>query len=304
MIFDQFCGLVERHMPEAVALLKRAHLFEFEGDPIAVLPKKFDRDQATLLQETFFLPFPVIVMEDRVSCVLLFDRGQDQQGLSGPRYFMECQPLDYAHLQYCRDADAVDQSVMKKLSELPPGLAQISVGKIESMKMNDGSDTKTLIEGHIDRFLTCDRRKIYDSGSGLPQSVVQALTTAVLSNVTFALEEVFYFNTPNRFVVERSPATSVRPNPNVQIPRSDHRPRYILLTPAEIQARLGFGSHESAATEGRTAPTPHHRRRHYRQLKSDRYKKARGKLLCIPATWVGPDEGVHQKVRYKVRLDL
>lgn len=301
MIFDAFCGIAERHYPEVIPLLRNAHLFEFPGDSHKVLPKTLDADQAELLSETFFLPFPIVAMEDPVSCVVLFDKEVNQQGIGGERFFAECLPLDYKHLS--RTSDATEMKLAEFASS-PQGAVQISFGRVVDFKMRGSGEGPPIhISGQVDRILVADKRKIYATEKQLLQRVADPskITDAVLRNVLTAFEEVLYCNTPNRFVVERSDIASRPPPPHLKIPRSENRPRYVLLTPDEIRQYVGK---ETGERSDRKAPIPHHRRRHYRKLTAERYKDARGKTICVPASWVGPDSGVHGKTHYKVRLDL
>lgn len=122
-----------------------------------------------------------------------------------------------------------------------------------------------------------------------------------MQNAVAALEEVMWFNTPDRFVVERSPDATLKKGKGPPIPRSQHRPRYILLRPGEIREKLGLGEEP---VHDRKSPTPHTRRRHYRTLRSDRYVNKQGTKLLIPATWIGPSEGEFKGRRYRVCLEL
>lgn len=297
MIFDQFANMAEHHWPEVIPLLQRARLFEFPADAHGTLPKTFESDTAELLSETFFLPFPVVAIEDPVSCVLLFDKVTDQQGLNTERYFAECLPLDYKHLSRAADAQPGD---VEALRGLPEGTFQISFGRILEFHCygSDVPDRKPMqLLGCIDRSMVCTKRTVKREFRDVQE---RTILEPVLRNVKTAFEEFFYFNTPNRFVVEREDIQRRPQPPHLKVTRASHRPRYVLLTPAEIRERIA----PPTEVGDRKAPEPHMRRRHYRRLTSDRYKEARGKLLCIPATWVGPEEGVYRNSRYKVRVDL
>ena len=126
---------------------------------------------------------------------------------------------------------------------------------------------------------------------------------AVLRNAASALEEVMFFNTPDRFVVERSPDVVRKPKAKglPEIRRSNERPRYIMLRPEEIRERFGV---TDAVVQDRRAPTPHARRRHYRTLHDDRFTNKAGQVIVVKASWVGPSEGEFKGRRYKVCLDL
>lgn len=304
MIFDQFCGLVERHLPDAVPLLKLAHIFEFPGVPHETLPKSYDEETLHLLSETFFLPFNVVAVEDPASCVLLFDRTKDQQGISEQRFFAECLPLDREHLSKCHEGIDALGSDNRFLQE---GLLQIAFGRISRFQIDGKSGPPLVIDGQLDRILLCDKRGVRLTETELMQrhpAIAERVTRSVLRNVMTAFEELFYFNVPSRFVVEKTVVKQRPPNPNTVIPRSETRPHFILLTPDQIRDTLSREDVGQDPGTVRKSPKPHHRRRHYRRLKSDRYKEARGKTVCVPAVWVGPEEGIVGPNRYRVRLDL
>jgi hypothetical protein len=297
VIFDTFCGLVERHLHAAIPLLQRAHLFEFPGDSHAVLPRAFDAETAEILSESFFLPFPTIAIEDPVSCVILFDTVDGQKGVGGVRRFAECMPLDHKHLSRAAKNDPRD---LERLKSWPVGLSQIAFGTVESFHVS-ADNPPLLISGHVDRLILCNKQRVYATDISTPFSVEQA-NNSILTNVRTAFEELFYFNNPGRFVVERTDLTTRPQPPHLKIRRTSHRPRYILLTPDEIRERI---KREDAPEGGRKLETGHDRRRHWRWLRSERYSEAvRAKPLLIPATWVGPSTGTFEKSRYRVRLDL
>lgn len=301
MIFDTFCGMAERHWEPVIPLLRKAHLFEFPENPQDVLRKSFEPEEVELLRETFFLPFPVVAIEDPVSCVLLFDKVQDQQGINTERFFAECLPLDLEHLSRAADTTPED---LAYLSTIPPGFVQISFGRIEEFTIGTKPGVPPIgIRGVVEKLILCDKRKVHAMDGEVMRRVGGGRLSGenVLKNVKTAFEEIFHFNTPNRFVVERSEIQPRPPPPHLQVLRSDHRARYILLTPKEIGERW---SEDASTPVLRLDRVAHHRRRHYRRLSSERYKDARGKVLCIPATWVGPDECKSGRTRYKVRLDL
>ena len=91
-------------------------------------------------------------------------------------------------------------------------------------------------------------------------------------------------NLLSMFVVESSPRRSRDPTTARKEGRSHERPVYTMLTPGAI--RRQYIPSDGAPTE-RTVGV-HERRRHYRTLRSDRFKKMQGWTITTPATWVGP----------------
>jgi hypothetical protein len=115
-----------------------------------------------------------------------------------------------------------------------------------------------------------------------------------------AIEEVSYFNRPDRFVVEKSPCSILKSRKQgPKIPRSDARPIYTPLTVHEIRERIlpvGEG------TGGKKAP--HERRRHFRTFKAERYRAMKGQTIVIPATWIGPSEITKGRHHYRICLEV
>ncbi len=72
MLFDQACGLVERHFPEWRDLMTRAAIFKLDLDPNEPT-EGFDEDQIACLNASFFLPFPAVAVEDQRSVFVLED---------------------------------------------------------------------------------------------------------------------------------------------------------------------------------------------------------------------------------------
>ena len=85
MIFDKFCAVVERHMPELIPMMQDAKLFLFDKPAHSISPGDTRRED----MELFSLPFPFTVIEDPASAIFLFDSETAQIGLEGKRAFIE-----------------------------------------------------------------------------------------------------------------------------------------------------------------------------------------------------------------------
>jgi hypothetical protein len=139
---------------------------------------------------------------------------------------------------------------------------------------------------------------------------LRRLQVPILENVDTSLQEVFYFNSPNRFVVEECPLKAMarwkkrqeqrrrKKKVKERIRRKHDRPIYTLLRPKEIRVKLGL---PPLAVGG--PRRPHERRRHYRTYRDDRYTEMKGKTVIIPATWIGPSEATVKNRRYRILLD-
>jgi hypothetical protein len=302
MIFDHFCGIVERHLPELERILREARLFVYEKPAHEMLPQEIAAERKAWLHGNFFLPFNTVAVEDPGSCVVFQDLSEDARGIAELRRFFECMPMmvgDEGAYDPRVDNPEVVRGFIKSVRGTQFEDAYvISVGTV-SMKSGDGTGKDFIIEGNVDFLIVASKRGVIRSASGgaIPQQVGEA----ALRNVGVALQEMMMLNTPDRFVVEMSPAArETREAP--KIPRSDRRAVYTLLHPAEIRRIMGL---PDTLGDGRASPAPHERRRHVRVLRSERFTASvRGKSIVIPATWVGPSEAVRGAKRYKVLLDL
>ena len=355
MIFDKLAGIAERHSPEMLPVLKRCRLFEFSGRAHEVLPRQLDEGRVDQFRESFFLPYPQVFMEDSASGVLLGDMEDNQQGLSGDRFFLVAIPILQDSEEFAPDGSneasrsskatrrdfysgvagepvpkevySASTDLLEKARDvLPKGLhlvvaGDFSIPEISPEGMSVGLRVTTAFVGtkhKIDpwRDLTASamRRQLQAMRPGEPVSSKllleavemehEALTKETISHVKTAIEQVMYFNTPDRFVLETRQVTKKRPRKpdKAKVLRSGERPVYTLLHPKEIRRVMGIG--EPSSDQSGRKVRPHERRRHFRTYTSERYKSARGKTVVIPATWIGPDQASVGNKRYRVCLDI
>lgn len=289
MIFDAFARIAEKHIGGSVLKdLEASRLFVFPGRGDTDLPKSYSEDQRMWLHENFFLPFRIVCVEDEESCVLLKDPEEGARGAAVDRAFVDCIPIG--------DVPGVSDD-LKDDGEL----YQINFGTAAYHLVGEGtSDLSWMIEGGIRASLYATRKRVVYFASD--DALAGFVTRKNLHNAGTALQEVMFLNTPDRFILEKSPTQPRRRKGRDKKPvsRSHERPVYTILKPHEIREQMGLPE-ESAAE--RTKPRPHERRAHTRTFRAERYKAKRGKTIIIPATWVGPSEAVVKGKRYRVLLD-
>ncbi len=306
MYFDQLCGVAEHHLPQMAEVLNRARLFVFPGRAHEVIKDPITEEEAGFLHEHFFLPFPHVAVEDTASCVILWDAEKEQRGIGGARYFIDCVSTTAPPEEF-NDSDAQQVATQKFMKRFPPDACILTVGKVKDVLVRpDDKAGEFRIVGDTDWTLMATKDKVLVPPKQFKKDneIHVGLTATTLRNVRVAFAEVFHFNNPSRFIVEKrrlgmkplKPGKKKSGRP--RIARSQHRPVYTLLTPKEIRETLGFPT----KTGGKKRP--HERRRHFRTYKDDRYKKVKGKTRVIPATWVGPEEADKDGHHWKVRLDL
>ncbi len=301
MLFDKLAGFIERHISDMVPDLEQTALFEFPFRAHeAVAPGKFCQDDL----EHFFLPFPRTAIEDKATCTFLFDGIERQVGLSEPRAFIDVLSL----------AGSDDPGAFKgSLSELDPemrqwakqeGLHQIALGRIFSMKLPAGT-TDYQASACVDRIAIVNGRGEIQSDMSMQELKfmpgAEESCRGIIGNVITSIEELMLINSdPEYFIFEKSPANP-RKGKAGRITRSPDRPRYIPLEPEVIRKTMGL---DRPTEDGVSAKRPHERRRHWRLLKSERFKNKQGQRVMVDACWVGPSEAVVGKTRYRVRLDI
>ncbi len=307
MLFDKLSGMVEAihrlHQqnrrpilaPLRAELLKirsvvqSANLFDFP-----VIPGETNwaaralAEEPSLLGDLFFLPFSTVAVEDKSSCVLLQDLTPDARGLEAQRFFVDC--------FWANPPEGVfpDRPAGLKL-DVPRGTVMVSWGHAR-LRYNERGlcETRFVCGGAA---LVAKRLVL---SHALGEDAFESNENS-MRNVQAAAEEIAYFNTPSRWVVEERTSAVRDEDDGQRIWRSHERPKFTVLDPEEIRVLFG-----GRATGSRDAPTPHARRRHFRTLRSDRYAKSglQGKRILIPATWVGPEEVQVGNKRYIVRTDL
>jgi len=307
MLFDTLAYIAERHFPELFAMVNEARLFVFPGRAHEILGKNLTEEEFVFLKEGFFLPFQTIAVEDTGSCVILIDQEPNVKGSKEKRLFIEILPMGQDPDEYA-DPEEVKQE-LRKIAHLEKSLNMepfyvISAGYIVDFEPLVGED----------KFGYAFAGDVSVTGSTTKKEVIKPLTSinnlspdlqnrwveAALKNVIIAMQEIFYFNNPNRFILEKTPVkTKKKPRDNF-IPRSHDRPIYTILTPNEIRKKMGLEeSHISHAS-----PIAHERRRHVRVFKHPKFSKMQGKSIIIPASWVGPTETQVKKSRYKVMTEI
>lgn len=301
MIFDRLATIAERHYPKLVPVLRRAQLFVFPGVAHQFLRKDYTSEEITFAWEHFFLPFPVVAVEDPGSVVILWDETPGQQGMEAKRYFVEGLPLNAPE-------EAFQDGIPDRASRVkfPASAMHVNIGWIRGTDLDPKPETKfkSGFQCSLDLEFDADKTSLLAPvNSFLDRNPDRAIAVAA-QNARAALEEVMHFNAPNRFVVEREP---LRRDPRTKrVPRSDARSIYELMTVTEIRGKLRLPEPLHVPTGNGSKKAPHMRRAHFRKYPDDpeRWPKAHGQVRMVPASWVGPSEAKVGRHYYRVRLDL
>lgn len=300
MLFDKVAGFVERNVHGMVADLEQTALFEFPFRAHeAVVPGQFSQEDL----DGFFLPFRCTAIEDKASCIFLFDGSEKQVGLSEPRAFIEVSSMAGSDDSEAYSGGVEIDPALRQIAR-QEGLHQIAMGRIFSLELPEGAlDYKA--SACVDHMIIINGRNEVQAEMGMRELQMtpgaEQACRGIIGNAITAIEELLLINSdPAYFIFEKSPVNPRKAKAG-RITRSPDRSRYVPLKPDAIRNIMGF---DRSPTESVGARRPHERRRHWRLLSSERYTHKQGQRVMVDACWVGPTEAVVGKTRYRVRLDI
>ncbi len=324
MIFDKLLGIVEHQLLQFKDIMRDAKIFEFPYIAHKVLPKSVSEEEWG--SDEFFLPFPSTVIEDKASCIVLYDTVKNQIGLKERRGFIECMTLDAdvtAFREYNENNENNKSLERFKNSELhEKGFCVVNTGFIYEMQYVN--DKEFVGGGEIEKSMVLSKNAIYCRDlikdytiAHIGEELDENQFHGPIINAYTAIQELQYFNTPKNFILEISPKKEKKRSKKLL--RSHERPVYTILRPEEIRKKMGL----SVKVGDRNSPVPHERRRHERFLSDPVYSKDENgekliakvipyghrkgesyfKKVIVPATWIGSSETVKGNKRYKVLLN-
>jgi hypothetical protein len=314
MIFDKLCGVVERHFPDFKKMMIKAKLFQFEGIPHHILPTLFEdktEEEVNDICNGFFLPYEVTAIEDGASCIVIVDEAPDTIGVDRPRFYLEAMIPKNQNEYFDFKVSKPDFEFIEEMQRENVLIINYGVGRIKQWTKTQFGTTGKLygaLAANKKRIVLKDVLKRLDS---------EHIQKSCLQNYVAAVQEIMFFNQPDKFILERRHVKSKSVKYG-RIARTNQRPMYTILHPAKIRKKLNITSAKRGHIE-----QGHDRRRHIRYLSHEIYSKddngaeiepkvipngpRRGefyyKKTVVPATWVGPHEAVVGNKRYKVILD-
>ncbi len=307
-IFDKALKMAEGgHLdkwPEIAEAIKCAVYFDFPARAHEVLDREYDEAQMELV-ESFFLPFPIVAVEDTASCVILIDLHDNQKGLDTNRGFITMahsaigkEEFNMEATEQINKAGTGGKTAHRQdtLATLGSDVLQIASG---IFRLSECNPISHVTEGHLNDIIVCEMKKGIVEGlkaDSLDKPDWKQYTDHLINDATVTCEILMYFNKPKNWIIERSPIKRKKLGKG-RLPRVHQRPVYIMCTQDELYSNLGL--------KGKgTGKASHARRRHFRTLKHEKYGENQGKRILIPATWIGPSEIEHGKRKYRVMLDL
>ena len=311
MIFDKVCKVAERAMPDVASILDKSKLFWFPGKPQDFLPKELDDKDIEFLSEQFMLPFSTVAIEDVAGMVILIDKNKETRGIDNERYYIDVTRMNTNGSVYDNfnpEVEEIYKEIAKDTNTTHKDPLIITFVAIEQVEFIARDQFYAI--GRIERLTTVfsegkDRDIIFGDYIGkqlghLPKDLVMQHLKAALKNAMCAIQEVLYANTPNKFILEETPAKQRRPIRG-KILRSGDRPKYTLLSPNKIREKMKLSDIQNEDKQTRLFLG---RRAHPRTYHDKRFTNMQGKTVMIPAVWPGDNIKIVGNKRYKVMLDL
>jgi len=311
MIFDKFCGFVEKYghhfkKLDLKEIAREAKLFYLPYIPHEITAqfnfKEMDWD-------LFHLPYPITAIEDKTSLIILIDQKENQLGISDFRYVIDFSTYKYGktheHYDY-RYKDNIDFQSSNFLDIIiQEKLESLTIGELRHEKVHFDSGKYELYGGIYEAGLSKQKKHFtmavtlntpIDMNQNTPE-VEMAKNTS--RNASCAIEELGCIYTSNKFILKTSPTAPQKKGK--KIPRSNSRPIFSILSPKEIRETMQIEHPQS--DKKRNSPVPHERRRHFRRLRKESgYKE--DKIIVVNATWIGTSEKTIGNKRYKVMLNI
>lgn len=298
--------------------ITRAKLFEFDVFPTETIGDEYYKDIKNLAYD-FCLPFPVVAVEDKTSCVILWDNIKNAVGIEHSRGMMEiCDTRNYleeksfklSSQDKLRGMTQEDQeksrqnlrNMAKQLGEYP---IMIRWGNGSVLCWNDDLQkwsAQGSVSGTIHYLPKQDM--VINLMENDDQKTRRAIEVDYMRGFITACEELLRMSMRTLFIKETTPKKTTKN----KYKKTFERPTYTVVKPNVARKQMGlcepkinFGSIKERRA--------HIRREHERELRSNKFKNKQGqtvqvKRAYVPAVWQGPSESEDKKHRYKIILDL
>ena len=192
MLYDKLLQMADRHLGKIADLIRAAVLFHFDIAPHQVLSKFSDEPRLSRLRRGFRLPYPIVGIEDRASCIVLAEP-TESPGLGTERLFVECLPADLEGTDEGAYSDdpAAAAAVNEAIRGHPAGSVIVSVSTLSAPSL---SHEGFVLAGHLhlvvggipDRLCSL----LHDPDPSDPG--IAPMWQSALGNAMTALEEIMY----------------------------------------------------------------------------------------------------------------
>jgi hypothetical protein len=329
-------------MPNLAPLLRQAHLFCFPHRPQDVLTKSLPAVQCDFWRENFALPYPITAIEDRVGLLLMWDSpyldGPDwaervmkvarehspvnlhpimtptvpSRGIHHRRFFLDVMPT-----WTIREGDALvpkhqqavilprEEAVMLQFGVADPKSMEPTAFYVDGVPLGYWVIAKSgVLMRDVSTVAPYVSMRERAATAEVDRDSVEAFR-ASLTNAKCFMEEVMWFNNPDRFVVEETSEVARAPRPKSlkgKIKRANERPVYHSWTPVDVRKLR-----ERGATDESGDPIKrrgHWRRGHFRTFRAGRYARSgvQGRTILVRPTFVGEPDFYVERAHYRLLL--
>lgn len=305
MLFDKFCKFAEgafmrSSAPYATPMLKRSAIFSIDGYDAQQKAQSLGWVTTDEFRTLAVMPFDEVWIESGRSATLLSTRGDmlgDDFDSHRAHAIHDMAPLGYTPVEWLPSLAAI---TVAELADHRAYAAILGTQHFLFADVRGESRTQYLsipgvhYYGHFD-----DRGEgIMAKVSAFDSSFHASVMDLAKSTSRLAIASLLLMNSPGNWVVRRE-HVKARPVQMGKVPRSDQRPRYIVVADREIERVIRDPNEANKGTV-----KPHRRRAHTHLLKSERFTWKRGERVFVKAAWVGPQQAEYGGERYRVCLDL
>jgi len=321
--FDLFIKYRD-YIPEQLRrYINRARLFEFDLYPTETIDL-MSKDEVKELADSFCLPFPVVAIEDKTSCVILWDKFKNSVGIEFSRGMIEIIDTenylkDEAFKLTSQDIEnGINEKNMRESKDMLKDIAKKTGGFPVVLRTGYGVvrwiDQIKKWEGKVD-VRSCvyimKNGEVLDFITNLKNNPRERISvdTDCMRGMTTAYEELLRMSSRNQFILEKSPKKASK---NTKYLKSHERPVYTVLNPNKARKvmRLPEPIVDKPIGKKKTKERRAYvRAEHERFLGSEKFTKKQGQTVSVkrtyvPAIWRGNFCSETESHFYKVILDL
>jgi len=317
--FDLFIKHRE-YVPENLRrYINQAKLFVFDSYPTQSLDGVPFEDVESM-SYNFCLPFPVVAVEDKTSCTIIWDLDKNVVGMDHERGMMEIiDTRNYLASESfsisSQDKDmGITENDRKESIDGLKGFAEEMGGYPILFRSGrcsldwEGSIQKWKGNSRIDDCIYYGANGIKHDLLDADVSIWEAANTDFLRGMITSYEWMLRMSVVHQFIQEKKPKKKIK---RTKYLKSSERPTYTVVSPNKARKTMGVKSSSSSIGSGKRVKErrAHVRREHVRVLRSEVFTKKRGKSVSvrrsyIPAIWEGKNIGEDSKHFYRVILDL
>lgn len=312
--FDLFIKFRE-YIPEQYRrYIQQARLFNFDLLPTESLA--FGLENMEEASFNFVLPFPVVAVEDKISCVIVWDTDKTAVGTDKKRGIIEIANMynytnegayritpDETRFGITEESSSQYNKQFRKQFTKETSPISIRCGYIsaewEGTRWKGQSDLLLSIIVHQDGNII-DLMDYPEKSAAIQNDFFRGAITAI--------EELTRISSPHTFIVEEK---SINNNKKKRkyVPAAE-RSIYTVLRPDAIRKLMKLPEPERTDKRTILERRAYIRREHTRTLRNEeRFGDNVGKIInvkraYVPAIWHGPESSVVNKKQYRVILDL